>query len=91
MSITRITDVIEPSVFTPYTIQRTMELSELIKSGIAQNDREFDGASQVIPMYLVNMPYWKDLTGDLEVMDDTGETSPGKIEAGKDMARKLVL
>lgn len=88
MSITRITDVIEPSVFTPYTIQRTMELSELIKSGIAQNDREFDALASG-PNVLVNMPYWKDLTGDLEVMDDTGETSPGKIEAGKDMARKL--
>lgn len=85
---TKIIDIIEPSVFTPYTINRTMELSELIRCGIAENNAEFNALASG-PNVLVNMPFWNDLTGDLEVMDDTGNTDPGKIEAGKDIARKL--
>lgn len=88
MSITRLQDVIQPEVFTPYSIQRTMELSELIKSGIAQNTSEFDKLASG-PNTLINMPFWDDLTGDPEVMNDEGETTPGKIVANKDVARKM--
>ena len=41
-AITRLTDVIVPSVFAPYVIKATMEQSELIKSGIVANAPEFD-------------------------------------------------
>lgn len=87
MPITRIQDVIQPEVFTPYSIQRTMELSALIQSGIAQNDSQFDTLASG-PNTLINMPYWEDLTGDPEVMEDTGETVPGAITTNKDVARK---
>ena len=30
------------------------------------------------------MPFWDDLTGDPEVMDDDGDTIPGKITANKE-------
>lgn len=88
MSITRIQDVIQPEVFTPYTIQRTMELSALIQSGIAENNSQFDQLASG-PNTIINMPFWDDLTGDPEVMDDEGETTPGKITANKDVARKM--
>lgn len=84
---TRITDVIQPEVFTPYVIQRTMELSALVQSGIMQHDPEFDQRASG-PNTLINMPYWNDLTGDPEVMEDTGETTPGKLTASQDVARK---
>lgn len=88
MTIVRIADVIVPEIFTQYTIQETMELSELIKSGIATNTSEWDalasGASNSI-----NMPYWEDLKGDPEVMNDTGKTTPGKITTNMDIARKM--
>ena len=87
MPITRITDVIQPEVFTPYVIQRTMELSALVQSGIMQHDPEFDQRASG-PNTLINMPYWNDLTGDPEVMEDTGETTPGKLTASQDVARK---
>lgn len=87
MSITRIADVIQPEVFTPYVIQRTMELSALVQSGIMQHSPEFDQLASG-PNTLINMPFWNDLTGDPEVMDDTGETTPGKLTANKDVARK---
>lgn len=84
---TRIADVIQPEVFTPYTIQRTMELSALIKSGIVQNIPEFDELASG-PNTLVNMPYWNDLTGDSETMKDDGALTPGKIGSNMDVARK---
>ena len=87
---TRIADVIQPEVFTPYTIQKTMEKSALIQSGIAENTAEFDALAGG-PNTLINMPYWNDLTGDAEVMNDTDETTPGKITASKDVARKLAF
>ncbi len=88
MPITRIADVIQPEVFTPYTIQRTMELSALIQSGIAENNSQFDTLCGG-PNTLINMPFWDDLTGEPEVMKDEGETAPGKITANKDVARKM--
>lgn len=88
--ITKIADVIQPEIFTPYVVNRTMELSELIQSGIAENDKEFDRLASG-PNTLINMPFWNDLTGDPEVMNDKGDTVPGKLTTGKDMARKLAF
>lgn len=84
---TRIADIIQPEVFTPYTIQRTMELSALINSGIVENNEEFDRLASG-PNTIVNMPYWNDLTGDSEVMTDDGALTPGKIGSNKDVAVK---
>lgn len=39
---TRIADVIQPTVFTPYVIQRSLEKSALVQSGIIENNSEFD-------------------------------------------------
>lgn len=88
MSITRISDVIQPEVFANYTIQRTMELSELIQSGIAVNTGDFDQYASG-PNKLIHLPYWEDLSGDDEVMKDSGNIDAGKIEAAEDVARKL--
>ncbi|WP_163183332.1 major capsid protein [Neobacillus sedimentimangrovi] len=84
---TKLADVIQPEVFTPYVIQRTMEKSELIKSGIVVHDAEFDRLASG-PNTLVNMPYWNDLTGDSEVMDEDTNLTAKKITASKDVARK---
>ena len=90
MTITRLGDVIQPEVFTPYVVQRTMELSELIRSGIAENNEEFDRLASG-PNKLVHLPYWSDLEGDPDVMLDSGQHTPGKIETGEDVARKLAF
>lgn len=85
---TKIVDIIQPEVFTPYVIQRTMELSALVQSGIAQNNAEFDQLASG-PNTLVNMPYWEDLDGDSENINDTDDTVAGKIVAGADVAKKI--
>lgn len=86
----KIKDVIQPEVFTPYVVQATMEKSALIQAGIAEHDGEFDALASG-PGTLINMPFWNDLTGEVEIMNDTGDTTPGKITAGKDVARKLAF
>jgi hypothetical protein len=82
---TKISDVIVPEVFTPYVIQRTMELSALFQSGIAQRTAEFDRLASSAAR-TVQMPFWGDLTGDDEVLDDNNALTPGKIQASKDEA-----
>lgn len=84
---TRIADVIQPEIFDPYVVQRTMQLSALVQSGIIQNNSEFDSLASG-PNTLVNMPFWNDLTGDSETMNDSGHLTPGKIGSNKDVARK---
>lgn len=87
---TKIIDVIQPEVFTDYVVQVTMEKSALIQSGIAENTVEFDQLASG-PNTIINMPFWNDLTGDPEVMDDNGKVTVGKLTTGKDMARKFAL
>ena len=40
MAETKIADIITPELFTPYVINRTMERSDLVKSGIITNNQE---------------------------------------------------
>ena len=69
---TTLQDVIVPELFTPYVLNRTMELSALFNSGIVSNNAEFDAlASQASP--LVTMPFFEDLTDN-------------KITSNKDVA-----
>lgn len=82
---TKIADVIVPEVFNPYVVNRTMELSALVQSGIIQNDPQFDSLASAAAK-TVNMPFWNDLTGDDEVLSDSTALTPGKITAGQDEA-----
>jgi len=85
---TRLQDVIQPEIFTPYTIQRTMELSALVQSGIIANDAEFDSLAGGANT-LINMPFWNDLGNDeSQVMKNEGDMDIGKITSSDDVARK---
>lgn len=91
MATTRLSDVIVPAVFEPYAVQRTLELSNLYRSGIIANDARFDqlasgeGAS-------FTLPFFNDLTGDSNVSSDdpTQRAVPNKITSGSDQAVKLM-
>lgn len=82
---TRLSDVIVPELFNPYVINRTMELSALIQSGIITNNSEFDAlASQASP--LINMPFFEDLTGESEQIIEDEDLEDNKITSKKDVA-----
>lgn len=83
MAATVLADVIVPEVFTPYMIERTTELSAFFQSGIVQTVPELDmsgtGGDQK------QMPFWQDLTGDDQLLDDDTDLTPVKITGQKDI------
>lgn len=83
---TKISDVIVPDVFNPYVVERTAEKSALYQSGIIQADAQLNALAQSGGT-LLQMPFWSDLTGDDEVLSDTGSLTAGAITASKDIAR----
>ncbi|ABS42878.1 major capsid protein [Clostridium botulinum] len=85
---TKLSDVIVPELFNPYVVNRTMEKSALVQSGIITNNSEFDGlASQASP--LINMPFFEDLTGESEQIIEDTDLEAAKITSNKDVAAIL--
>ncbi|HYF36196.1 MAG TPA: major capsid protein [Prosthecobacter sp.] len=66
-------------------VEKTTELSELISAGIAQRDPKFDALASGGGK-TVNMPFWDDLTGDSEVLSDSGALTVNAITADQDAA-----
>lgn len=89
MAATKIANVIVPEVFNPYVIERTAQLSAVQAAGIIENSPELD-ALATAGGKLINMPYWKDLTGDDEVLSDTGALTVNPIQSGQDIAALLM-
>ncbi|ACO84225.1 major capsid protein [Clostridium botulinum] len=85
---TKLSDVIVPELFNPYVVNRTMEKSALVQSGIIVNNSEFDNlASQASP--LINMPFFEDLTGESEQIIEDTDLEAAKITSNKDVAAIL--
>ena len=93
MSVTRISDVIVPEVFTPYVIQNSMLANALVQAGVmTENGVIRDQLSAGADSFTV--PNWFDL-GDDEanvVSDDPDvEATPRKLSTGKQVVRKSFL
>ncbi len=85
---TTLNDVIVPELFTPYVINRTMELSALFKSGIITNNAEFDRlASEAAPIH--NMPFFEDLDGDAEDVVEGADLTADGIKSSKDVSTTI--
>lgn len=85
MSATRISNIIVPEVFNPYVMEKTAELASFYLGGIISNDSVLNSlASQ--GGKLINMPFWKDLTGNDEVLSDNSSLTVNAISASKDVA-----
>src|SRR4051812_29687119 len=85
MSKTVIADIIIPTEFEKYVIERTAELSNFGQSGIVETNPRFDelasGGGKLAPM-----PYWKDLTGARQILSDSVTLTVNKITADQDQA-----
>jgi Major capsid protein 13-like len=85
MAETLISDIIQPELFLPYVVQRSAQLSAFVASGIIEVDGTFvtlanGGGSHV------TMPFWNDLSGNDQVLSDTGALVTKKIAASNDFA-----
>lgn len=86
MAKTAVADIIVPTEFEKYAIERTAELSVFVQSGIIEHAPEFDdlasGGGRT-----VEMPFWKDLTAARQILSDSGSLAVNKITSDKDIAR----
>ena len=87
MAKVRLQDIIVPTVFSPYVVRRTTELSRLIASGMVARNAQFDELATG-PGLTVQMPFWNDLEGASEELSDTGALTPAKITSAQDIATK---
>lgn len=85
MAKTLISDIIIPSVFEKYALERTAAKSALVQSGIVEMNPHFDelaaGGGKT-----VDMPFWQDINPSRQVLSDSGALSVNKIGASKDVA-----
>lgn len=89
--VTRISDVIVPSVFTPYKEQLTTQLSAIIASGAIQLDPTMSAllAGEGLTF---NTPSFKDLDDDAENIssdDPTVHSTPNKIQTAQEVSVRL--
>jgi len=86
MAKTAVADIIIPTEFEKYAIERTAELSAFGQSGIVEMAPEFDelasgGGREV------KMPFWKDLSGARQLLSDSASLTVNKITSDQDIAR----
>ena len=89
MSKVQITDIIIPEIFDPYFIERTAEKSNLIRSGIVVRDPQIDILAKNGGQ-MINMPFFQDLIGDDQVLDDANPLDTRKITTSQDVARLIL-
>lgn len=85
MADTKISDVIVPELFTQYVINKTAEKSALWGSGVV-GELDVDIAFGSKGGTTANLPFWNDLSGDSEVLSDSGALTVNAITAAQDLA-----
>lgn len=89
MGAVKISDIIIPEVFAPYVTEKLPTESILIQSGIVVPDPALD-ALALKGGKLINMPFFKDLTGEDEVLSDSVALTPTGITTDQDVAALLM-
>lgn len=84
---TILSDVIVPSVFLPYMVERTAVKSELIQSGIVVRTPEFDRlvseAGGVNAGAIITMPFWTDISAASAILSDSTGLETQKLDGSK--------
>jgi len=82
----KVSDIVIPEVFNPYFLERTAEKSRLIRSGIVMPDPNLDALARA-GGNLISMPFYTDLAGDDQILDDTNPLTTAKIGTAQDVSR----
>lgn len=83
--VTSIGDIVIPEIWVPYMQERTAQKSELIQSGLVDRDPAFNrlvtqGSNTV------NMPFFQDLAGRSQNLDEATPLETKKITTSSDVA-----
>src|SRR2546423_2115471 len=87
MAKTGVADIIIPTEFEKYAIERTAELAAFGQCGIVESAPEFDTIASEAGGREVKMPFWKDLTAARQLLSDAASLTVNKINADQDIAR----
>src|SRR5215204_6086595 len=86
MAKTAVADIIIPTEFEKYAIERTAELAAFGQCGIIESAPEFDALASGGGRE-VKMPFWKDLTAPRQILSSNIALSVNQIAADQDIAR----
>ena len=86
MAKTAVADIIIPTEFEKYAIERTAELSAFGECGIVESAPEFDALAAGGGRE-VKMPFWKDLSAARQLLSDAASLTVNKITSDQDIAR----
>jgi len=87
MAKTAVADIIIPTLFEKYAIERTAELAQFGQCGIVESAPEFDMIAAEAGGREVKMPFWKDLTATRQLLSDSTPLTVNKITTDQDIAR----
>lgn len=87
MAETKLANMVIPELFNDYVIERTAQLSRLRQSPIVTDMSELLGDK--LGGTTVNMPFFQDLTGSDEVVNDNANLTINNITTSQDVAAKL--
>src|SRR6185436_6042974 len=87
MAKTAVADIIIPTLFEKYAIERTAELAQFGQCGIVEAAPEFDMIAAEAGGREVKMPFWKDLTATRQLLSDSAPLTVNKITSDQDIAR----
>src|SRR6185295_5522832 len=86
MAKTAVSDIIIPTEFEKYAIERTAELAAFGQCGIVESSPDFDAIAAGGGRE-VKMPFWKDLTAARQLLSDAATLTVNKITSDQDIAR----
>lgn len=82
MAKTAVADIIIPTEFEKYAIERTAQLSAFVQSGIVEHAPEFDALAAGGGRE-VKMPFWKDLTADRQLLCHRADENRPEVSDSK--------
>lgn len=88
MDFTAVKDIVYSDAFGEYVRQLSTQRSALVKSGVVAPDPAIEQACKDAGYAgkLVNLPYWGDLEGEDEVLEDGTALTSAKLVAKQDVA-----
>jgi hypothetical protein len=89
MAATAIANIVVPTIFSPYVVERSTTLSNILNSGIAQRSPVFDEMAGAKGKTF-ELPYFNDLTGADEVLADGSALTINNITAEQETATKFM-
>lgn len=85
MAYTKVSDIIQPEVFTANVIDMSAELSQFWQSGIISTVSDL-GENFSQGGATVNMPFWDDLAGEDQLLDEDTDLIVQNLSMGQDVA-----